>query len=345
MTSHSDLPAASTALRVLMEDLWDHLDLACTSATSQEILTAELKIATKHGFLRLGRDADGERHLLVPVSSTLRLKEDRSSAGVHLTARTLLLDDMPVRFADLACKRTDLTHIFTGLVADVCARVVADPSEAASHLARTLDSWRLLFAGRSGRWTVPRLAGLFAEMLVLSRLLDRTPSAVRAWAGPDGAPQDFRSVHHAIEVKAALVSGSRVVRIHGVDQLETPREGTLHLAWFRVAVSSTQKALSVLDLLESCRAKSGDPAELEARLRACGMHELEHDPVAAATRFMQAEERWFAVGTGFPRITVDAFTDGAVPPGISGLEYIVDLDNVPARADQRAVLDGLVADL
>src|SRR3712207_7141853 len=35
--------------------------------------------------------------------------------------------DVATRFADLACRRRDLDGVFTGLCADVCERVLADP--------------------------------------------------------------------------------------------------------------------------------------------------------------------------------------------------------------------------
>ncbi|MDY0811001.1 PD-(D/E)XK motif protein [Kitasatospora purpeofusca] len=341
MSTTSDV---SAQLRETLELLWTRLDDESRSGPPALMLSAELKITTRHGLVRLGRDADGMRHLLVPISPTQRLDDDRRSGGVHLTSRVLLVDDMPVRFADLLCRRRDLSGVFTGLVADVCARVAAEPEGSPFRIAQTLNSWRLLFGGQTGRWTIPRLAGLFAELVVLESLLDERSDALGAWQGPTGCAQDFRSTHHAIEVKASTAAGGRIVRIHGVDQLEAPEGGTLYLAWFRVAVSTGQAARSILDLVECCRAKADAVDLLDARLATLGITG-EANAVVADTRFESTDERWYEVGDAFPRVIPASFTHGAVPAGVGGMEYLVDLDNVPARADRIVALNRLASDL
>lgn len=176
MSTPSDISAVSAQMRETLELLWVRLDKESQSEPATHMLSAELKITTPHGRIRLGRDSDGMRHLLVPIASTQRLDDDLRSAGVHLTSRVLLVDDMPVRFADLLCRRRDLSGVFTGLVADVCARVASEPEASPFRIAQTLNSWRLLLGGQAGRWTVPRLAGLFAELTVLERLLEIKPT-------------------------------------------------------------------------------------------------------------------------------------------------------------------------
>ncbi|MFF3458006.1 PD-(D/E)XK motif protein [Streptomyces sp. NPDC002730] len=344
MSVPSDIPAASAQLRETLELLWARLDRESQPVPTSPMLSAELKITTPDGCLRLGRDVDGGRHLLVPIGATQRLDDDRRSAGVHLTSRVLLVDDMPVRFADLHCRRGDLSGVFTGLVADVCARVAVEPEASPFRLAQTLNSWRLLLGGQAERWTVPRLAGLFAELTVLDQLLEISPAAVEAWQGPTGSAQDFRTARHAIEVKASASAGDRIVRIHGADQLEAPENGPLHLAWFRISVSSGQSSRSVLDLIRSCRSKASAVETLDARVATLGIAGTA-DSVVADTRFEPTEERWYEVDAGFPRIVPACFIEGAVPVGVGGLEYLVDLDNVPARADRVAALNGLATDL
>lgn len=340
-----DWSAASTRLRGLLETLWMRLESRASSEPVGAMLTAELQIDTSHGPVRLGRDPDGMRHLLVPIASSERLDDDRRSSGVHLTTRTLLLgDELPVRYADIACRRRDLAGTFTGLVADICARVATAPGGSASQIARALNAWRLLFGGSAQRWTVPRLAGLFAELLVLEELLGRDARAIRSWLGPLGCPQDFRGTHHAVEVKGTTSAEGRVIRIHGVDQLEAPPNGTLSLAWFRIAESAAPAARTVADVLNACRSKMHDLGELEARLLALGLSP-NGDDSTSEIRFLSMEQRWYEVAGAFPRVVPESFESGAVPQGVAGVEYLVDLDSVPALVDRETALDRLGADL
>jgi hypothetical protein len=281
----------------------------------------------------------------VPLAQGDHLEDDRRSGGVHLITRTLLLgDELPVHYADLSCRRSDLNVTFTGLVAELCVQIAAQPEAPPSRISRTLNAWRLLFGGATERWTLPRLAGLFAELVVLERLLDKDPGAVRHWLGPLGCPQDFRGAKHSIEVKGTTSADNRVVRIHGADQLEAPPEGILLLAWFRVAKSPSASARSVFDVLEACSARIDDLEELEVRLRALGLPK-EGEGLASEARFVTIEQRWYEVNEHFPKITPGSFLGSVVPTGAMNLEYSIDLDAVPALADRERVLTDLGADL
>lgn len=337
--------APAARLRTLLDHLWSQLDQEAVRQSDAGMLTAEMWIRTVHGPVRLGRSAEGLRHLLVPIAPEEQLDDDRRSAGVHLCTRSLLLGEaLPVRYADLSCRRSDLQAPFTGLVAELCGQIAAEPEGRPVRIARTLNAWRLLFAGTTERWTVPRLGGLFAELVVLEALLDRDPGAIRHWLGPLGCPQDFRGSTSAIEVKATTVADNRVVRIHGADQLETPSGTALVLAWFRVAKSAAAGARSVFDMIEACSSRVADLEELEVRLRALGLPP-EGDGTATDTRFVTIEQRWYEVDEQFPRITPGSFLGGVVPVGAMSLEYSIDLDTVPAHANREHVLTELGTDL
>ncbi|WP_281154916.1 PD-(D/E)XK motif protein [Streptomyces sp. HYC2] len=336
---------ASLRLRELLEGLWDRLDRQASVATESAMITARLEVSSPHGALRLGRDVDGLRHLLVPIGPGDRVDDDLRSAGVHLTTRMLLSDDeLPVRYADIACRRHDLTGTFTGLVADLTGLIALNPDRAPSLIVRTLQAWRLLLGGTSNRWTVPRLAGLFAELAVLEDLLDVDPVSVRAWLGPLGCPQDFRGTHHAIEVKGTVAAEGRIVHIHGADQLEAPENGTLALAWLRITESTAPGARSIPEILAACREKTDDLGALETRLAALGLPENNDGPMGR-TRFLVTEHRWYEVAGDFPRVVRQNFVDGAVPTGVYSLEYQIDLDAVSHLTERKVVLERLGADL
>jgi hypothetical protein len=336
---------ASLRLRELLEVLWDRLDRQASVETQSAMITTALEVGTAHGTLRLGRDADGLRHLLVPIGPGDRVDDDLRSAGVHLTTRTLSSDDeLPVRYADIACRRRDLAGTFTGLVADLTGLIAVTPGRAPSLIVRTLHAWRLLLGGTSNRWTIPRLAGLFAELVALENLLGVNPHSVRAWLGPLGCPQDFRGTHHALEVKGTLAAEGRIVHIHGADQLEAPENGTLALAWLRITESTAPGARSIPEILAACREKTDDLSALETRLAALGLPEGDEGPVGR-TRFLPTEDRWYEVAGDFPRVVPRNFVGGAVPTGVHALEYQIDLDAVSQLTEREVVLERLGADL
>jgi hypothetical protein len=345
MTEHR-WSLASLRLRDLLERLWDRLDQQATAATvDSAMITLELEVGTDHGALRLGRDSEGLRHLLVPLGPGDRVDDDVRSAGVHLTTRTLSrADELPVRYADIACRRRDLAGTFTGLVADLAGLIAAAPDQAPSIIVRTLQAWRLLLGGSSNRWTLPRLAGLFAELLVLEGLLRVSSRATRAWLGPLGCPQDFRSIQHAIEVKGSLSAEGRVAHIHGADQLEAPTQGTLALAWLRISESTAPGARSVPEILAACRRRTDDLSALETRIAALGLPQGNDGPIGQ-TRFLATEQRWFDVSGDFPRITPQSFLYESIPTGVYGLEYRIDLDTVSSTTERETVLERLGADL
>jgi hypothetical protein len=236
-----------------------------------------------------------------------------------------------------------LDGVFTGLCADICERVVEDPEGAGARWGATLAGWRDLLAGRSEPWNRSRLAGLFGELLVLRRGLDLRTTAAEAWEGPLGAPQDFRSPRHAIEVKATSALTGRAVRVHGSDQLEAHGEGTLTLAWFRLVPDD--KGESVHDLVVSCLTAAEAPAAILTRLDALALPALS-DPLLKETAFSLTEERWLEVDDTFPRITPDRFPNGALPNGIGNVEYTLDLDYVAGPVtDSESAVSRLVTDL
>lgn len=338
----AEQPSAQAQLRLLLESLWHELATNTSVEARDPVASYQIHIDTPHGPLRIGIDATGARHLLLPVASEVDVRDERSS-GVGLSTRVLLVEGFPTRFADLVCRRRDLDGVFTGLCADVCERAIDDPVGAGERLASTLAGWRDLLSGRQEPWNRSRLAGLFGELLVLERVLTLRPSAAGSWVGPVGAPQDFRSPRHAIEVKSTSGLTGRAVRVHGSDQLERPADGTLTLAWFRLALD--EKGTTVRDLLKVCLEAADSAASILTKLDALALPALT-DPLLSTTAFTCTEERWFEVDADFPRVTPDRFVDAALPQGVGNVEYTLDLDYVPGPfADSAVAISRLVEDL
>lgn len=276
-------------------------------------------------------DGDGRRHLLVPLPSGSADVEDSRSAGVILSTRTLERPDGHQRYADLACMRTDLTGVFAGLAADVCATVIG-ATEPGLLVAQKLSAWRELFETPPQVWSPSRLTGLFAELLVLRTLLDVNSSAASAWSGPVGEAQDFRRGRHALEIKATLSPETRMVSVHGWDQLEPPPDGSLMLGWFRLRLNDSGR--TVPELIADCLSRAAVPQDVHTRLDRLGLPEL--DSKELLLQFQLAEERWFEVDAAFPAIVPARFAAGHVPTGVVSLEYRIDLDTVRPSPNDRA---------
>ncbi|KUL31458.1 PD-(D/E)XK motif protein [Actinoplanes awajinensis] len=325
-------------LRRTLESLWRDISIDAPVTGASSLSSADLMIPTSEGPLRLALDPEGRRHLLVPLPTSAAAVEDKHSSGVHLDTRVLVIDDRPVRCLDLVCRRSDLVGVFTGLVADVCLALAPDPREPGKTLARTLTSWRELFGEDSPAWTVPRLAGLFGELLVLEEILRRRPTASAFWVGPTGTAQDFRSDRNAIEVKTSTTMQGRVVRIHGIDQLDPPTTGFLSLVWCRVLLSKPGTGDSVPAAIARCLALGGDQPLLSL------LDRLKLPPLTTSelltTTFELGERRLFDIDEDFPRITPDRFGTRVTPAGVGGVEYLVDLDVVaPSDEDLGALVD------
>jgi hypothetical protein len=326
-------------LRDVLGGVWQ--ELCADAAAPMPLLTAELALTTQAGAIRLARDADGLPHLLVPLPGHPPAATVYRSSGLRLTVRPLLVEDRPSMFADLACLRGDVREVFLSMVADACQRVAASPTSPGDALNRSVEEWRALFAGTGGAWTRARLAGLFAELTVLRRLLLRHPHAAGTWTGPNGAAQDFRGATQSLEVKATLGGEGRMIRIHGSDQLDAPAGTHLHLAWFRLTDAPPDGGRTVRQLLEDVLALATDLAVLVDRVERLGFPEPGTSEVDDR-RFAVVEERWLRVDAAFPRIVPASFTDGAVPGGVTAVEYLVDLDVVPvSEVDPSTILDRL----
>jgi hypothetical protein len=318
-------------LRQMLERLWSEVQTRVPSTDRGALATAEMALHTPAGPLRLAVDESGCRHLLVPVPLGDRAVVDWLSSGVRMTTRVKVVADEPVRFLDLECRRDDLSGVFTGLVAEVCAVVAFQGQISGPDLSRMLESWRKLLGGDPQVWTVPRLAGLYGELLVLERLLDHDPACTETWVGPAGAPQDFRSHPHAIEVKSTASPTGRRIHVHGADQLECPASGRLTLVWYRFAVSPDGGGDGIRRAVERCLAKANTSGIL-SRLDQIGLPSLNSMEVGGVG-FELVEQRIYDVDPDFPAITPAKFAGGSVPPGIQSIEYVVDLDTVAASED------------
>ena len=228
-----------------------------------------------------------------------------------------------LRFLDLICVRDDLETVFGEVVDEILTRIGTGDSCSDAAQSTIADFRALLIRARANGVSTGKVAGLVAELLVLNRLLDRSPSAWRAWRGPTGDRHDFRVGNVSLEVKASLHSVASGVTINGLGQLDAPTGGTLHLLHL-VLEPVANGVLSLANLARSAMSKADEPSRIETLLNGAGC------PDAFAEewnrhRFRRESEDLYEVRPGFPRLTRTMLIDGLVPHGVHDVAYTIDL--------------------
>ncbi|MGW4301865.1 PD-(D/E)XK motif protein [Streptomyces sp. NPDC004646] len=312
------------AFRELIEEHWAALEAGRTTG-EHRLRVSQLSVTTAQGAPATGVDHDGFRHILIPVHTHRKLRTSLDGPVLRLRKRPLEDDETYQTYADLSCLRTDLNDLFTELCVDVLSAVAAFPENPVKALYGVLDRWKALFQSHSAPLGPEQITGLFGELLVLARLLERDSSAHRIWRGPQGSPHDFVAGRTAVEVKTSNASTGRRARIHGLDQLDPPPGGSLCLAWFRLAATDEpDSGIGFLELLARTLRSCDDESALLDMLAAVGYHAVDAERYRGA-RFEILEERWYRVASGFPRLTTRSLLAAGVPADVLDVEYTIDL--------------------
>ena len=228
----------------------------------------------------------------------------------------------PLRFLDLICLQAELETVFEEVVDQVLARIDGGTNSAEAAKS-TIEDFRALLSRATTDLGKGKVAGLIAELLVLNRLLDRSPAAWNAWTGPMGDRHDFRVGGTSLEVKASLRSGASSVTINGLEQLEVPSGGTLHL--LRIVLEPVSGGmLTVSTLARSALLKADEPSRLGALLAAIGCRDADAEEWNRQS-FRRESERLYKIRDGFPRMTRTMLRETAVPGGVHDVAYKIDL--------------------
>ena len=305
-------------------------DLTKTDAPALgDIRVYETDVRVPGGAVLLGLDAEDLRHLLVPLSADEESREDRRSRGVHVLDRALIDAGTSRRFCDVASLKAGPQELFGILAAEMLSELRDNRRSPAQVCIRVLDRWRELLERESVKLLgTKQLAALLAELHFLERVVELTgPSALAAWAGPEGAIHDLRSSRAALEVKSSLARYGRIVEIHGQEQLRPPKGGTLYLGVLQLeavgtgGMSAPDKVTSLLDL-------GVDREGLLHRLARVG-YAIDDQEAYSLVRFEIRESRVYEVTDEFPRIVPESFIESRVPAGVVRLVYQIDLTGEP----------------
>lgn len=291
------------------------------------IETRQIGIELDGGGVRVGLDAYGARHLLVPLYQGA-VASDRRSGGVVLVGQELHVEGRARLFADLVCVRPELNDVFAALAADVCESLSKRSDQPTKTILRALERWRQLLgpSGRSGDFTMSTVIGLHGELLVLERAIEAGgPSALDAWTGPERLHHDFRLASLAVEVKTTTAREGVRVEIHGLEQLDSSADVELAFIVLRLILDPAGNTLP--EVVHRVLGLVDDEALLLERLRACGYLHGETPPPEQAPdwpRYLEADVLAWWVGEDFPAIRRVHLPEGA-PAAIEGLRYTINL--------------------
>jgi len=289
--------------------------------------------------LLVGVDAEGNRHLLIPIEHATDVEKTTPGAAVRLAARSLILDGGEGTYADVSCSRPDLYDEFATLASDVVAGVAADPTAPAETAARVIEEWRELLRAISVP-TLDRsaLIGLFAELLVLERVLEIDPRRrIDCWTGPTRGRHDFQRGQLVLDVKGTTARRGRPIVIHGIDQLEPPPNAELFIWWIRLEVG-IGRGESLRTLAHRLVDRALNPADLEQKLRQAG-YDFESEDAYETPLLTELEARLYHVDDSFPALTRRDLVHGDLPPRVTAVTFEIDLSGDephPVSADVEA---------
>jgi hypothetical protein len=312
----------------VVPDVWSKLT---ASSPSGESLTARFAIPTVTERLLAAIDADGQRHLLVPLQANDEELRDAQSRGVSVATRELTVRDRGTgRYLDFECHDAAGHEAFDLIGGELAEGLKSEGAKPAVLAGRVLAKWRR-FWGQSPWQILSReeQLGLFAELWFLSVwLIPRVgiSKALAGWRGPLGARHDFEWPGKSVEVKATTSTRGRVHRINGLDQLAPPEKGELLL--FSLRLREEGGASNTLTgLVASCRTLMESDAEalsgFESALVQVG-YSSAHEEEYAKVKLRIADEGLFRVQENFPRLTQASFA-GGVPSGVERVEYAINL--------------------
>lgn len=302
---------------------WTVLRTGSQDTEGLGIPTKPTAVVTSLGPVRLALGDNGEPRVLLPLQVRELLPAFDTANALFIHTSTFTCGGKVCRFLDLTCLSRELEPVFGEVVEEMLARIMGGAGCVAAAQSTINDFRSLLMAPSGNGVDVTVVAGFVGELLVLTRLLERNPDAWLAWRGPKGDRHDFRNSNDSLEVKAVMRSGAATLRINGLEQLEAPSGGCLHLLKF-VIEPVTGGVLTVSGLAHRALKMASNPVQLRELICAAGCEDIDS---ARWNRhsFRLDSEVLFRVEDGFPRMTSSMLADGMVSAGVSDVSYLVDL--------------------
>lgn len=291
--------------------------------------------------VRVALDRQGFRHLLVPTAGEA-LVPDRRASILQIAVHDLQFAEGIRTYVDLFCNDHELHPEFDEVVEDVLD-AVRETDRPGGETVRTVARWRRLFRSQLVRgMSFQARIGLFAELSVLSALLDHDPTfALECWTGPLRNPHDFEAPGRCLEVKGIGEDADGFV-VHGLDQLATHDDRDLDL--LVVTVASDPEGTSLDSLVTELRDRVKDRGEFRRRLAGYGWSDDQADQTSDT--FSIATFVHVPVDDDAPRLVPRHLVGRSPMPGVSNVQYRLDLGEVLVHASGQTlsrVVEGALA--
>ena len=305
------------------QDSWAILRVGGSTAAGLEIPSVRTDILAAGNHVRFALGENGEARLLLPLKGNETRKRLFGAPALQIETSTFVSAERKIRFLDLTCLSKDLESVFAEVSDEITARIANGECciEAASS---TIEDFRaLLVRSPSASITTSAITGLIGELLVLDRLLVHSSHAWQCWRGPTGDRHDFRCRDSSLEVKTTTRAGRSLITVSGLDQMEAPAGGSLHLAHLVLEPVAAGK-ITVATLGKKVLDQADDRSRVKELMAAVGCPDVEADAWNRLSYRLEVETL-YEVGNGFPRLVPSILTEGDCPAGISEISYRIDL--------------------
>lgn len=325
-------------------DGWTILRAGVSTSSNLEIPTVRTEVNSPVGPVRLAVGPGGEPRVLLPLADRDPVRAIVDAPSLRIGVTHLTQGGKQLRFLDIMCTAKHLEGAFADVVDAILLRIEQGLSSLEAAWT-TLEDFRSLLLERVDTGpTIERIAGLAGELLILNRLIDRSPAAWKAWRGPAGDRHDFRSGSTSLEVKTTLKQGKSTIVVHGLHQLEPNADGGLYLSHLTLEPSAGG-LLSIGDLAHRALSRVDDPGQLQATLADAGCQDP-GSPQWNRQQFNLEAEAFYEVSDKFPRLVPASLVGGKAPVGVSAVEYKVDLATASSclrdQVRQKSVEDELI---
>lgn len=302
------------------------LKSSSSEISGNKLVTRGIGLHVDCGEIRLGLDASGLKHLLLPVGGAT-FRPDVRSRGVTLSRLPLIVDGSEVVFADLHCRIATLGLVFDRLVDDVLKRVNVGGLAPVDACHVTLDEWRAMLQTAGEELSRETLLGLTGELEVLRLICEKDPrAAMAAWTGPRKTVHDFVAGTSALEVKCTASVDGNSVSISNIDQLDPNEVGVLHLTV--VHCKEDPRAPSLDDRIRGLIDLGVPRDELIKAVSAAGY--VFESASTGCVRYRVRNIRAWRVDDKFPGLRRHDIAENR-RRGVSKIKYELALDSAPPK--------------
>lgn len=237
----------------------------------------------------------------------------------------------------------DMSELFLKVGLDIVdALQEVSPENSRQACIYRLERWSSFLKPSRSKLSEEGQKGLIAELQFLQRdVVDAhdAVSALNCWVGPEGAQRDFAFGQVFVEVKSKRSSANPDIVISSEDQLNVNSAEQLYLyvAELNRAAIDDGGSFTIEDVVQDARKVFCQPLQkglLDSKLASAGYFD-EDD--YAEVRWTEGNTYYYEVSDEFPKID-----SKACPPGVSHINYHVDLDYCEdCRVDRNVVLKAM----